>query len=786
MSDHNLYDQFKPDIQQQDGLKTRLLQLYGLFAAIVLVTILLFAYFVLNQLEQDIKTADLMLAQLIARQLDFASIADEDAEAALTEWLLDNEADQPALFLLVSPIGQRIATVGRDIELPNDPRWKSWQQQTILTLLDQPFDSMIVKDPNAQKWLFSFASFSNANRRIVIQRSAQTVFATSWLIKRGLFIIFLLFLVGGVLFWTYFSRQVMIPLGQLESFSGLIRWRGQARPDEQANLNQLSQRQDRIGSLARSLVAMEQDIGDRFIQLATLLEMSRTVASSLDVAEVIDRILDQVQQLFNVEQCAVVVLDKRGDVFRIRASRELSDGYVRQLRIAPSEPNSPSMRALRNQEPIQVSNTETDLAYAVFRERARKEGFQSTLAIPMQTHYSPQAVLLLYKAQPYRYSFSELELASSFAHHASIALENAALYARSDERLQEQTRRLEAIVESLNDGLILESMSGEILYCNQQAADLCQLSRRTARRKSSEALMAQLLSTAVSPSLPPTNQNEGERIFELTQEVDNGRLRDLRITMFNVTDANGELLGRGQLWQDITFDKELDRMKSTLLSTVSHELRTPLATIKGYASTLLASDVEWDAKSQREFLETISNETDRLTHLVKNLLDMSRIESGLLTMHCDLYSLNELINQVVQSYPPDVGERLTLTLDNQMPPVLMDIPRVGTAVRNLLENAIKYAPSDSRIELTTARENGDVHFTVRDFGPGVPTELQDRIFDRFFRADNRLTRQIGGTGLGLAICKGFIEAHDGRVWVEPAHPGAKFGFALPIEPQNDY
>jgi signal transduction histidine kinase len=97
-----------------------------------------------------------------------------------------------------------------------------------------------------------------------------------------------------------------------------------------------------------------------------------------------------------------------------------------------------------------------------------------------------------------------------------------------------------------------------------------------------------------------------------------------------------------------------------------------------------------------------------------------------------------------------------------------------------MENAVKYSPPDAPIEVATGRENGYLVLSVRDYGPGVPAELQDKIFDRFFRVDNRLTREVGGTGLGLAICKGFVEAHHGRVWVKAAEPGATFGFHLPV------
>jgi K+-sensing histidine kinase KdpD len=312
------------------------------------------------------------------------------------------------------------------------------------------------------------------------------------------------------------------------------------------------------------------------------------------------------------------------------------------------------------------------------------------------------------------------------------------------------------------------------------------MSRREMIQQPSDALIERILSTAVDSERAHTQFAEavsgmGSRVFDLEYKSRNGQTRDLRIHLFDVNDAHGELLGRGQLWQDITDDKEIDRMKSTLLSAVSHELRTPLASIKGYASTLLASDVEWDAESQTEFLQTISDETDRLTKLVKNLMDMSRIEAGLVEMNCELYSLVDLLNEVIHSFDPSLVDRLKINRANNLSPISMDVSRIGTVMRNLMENAAKYSLADSPIELTMDQQNGTALFSVRDYGPGVSPQFQDKIFDRFVRADNRFSQHVGGAGLGLAICKGFVEAHGGRIWVQSANPGAIFTFSLPIE-----
>ncbi len=769
----------KPD------LRVKLLRLYTLFATLVLLGVIFLGLFIRSRLENESRATNLVVTQALAQQLD-PKIDPLQLKEEMAPWLSVIAGEGPLAAFIVDPSQDVVAAFEQNMAFDTDGSLRSWQRTAWRTAHLDGDGSFITTAPDGQDWLYSYARLPQSTYSLIIEQPGAVAFATSQLFTLVLIGAVLIFSAGGIFSWIVLSNMLIKPLEDLVTYSERIRWRGQLSATEQGRINTLAQREDQLGDLTRSLQEMQVETEKRLVQLATLLKTSRIVASSLESREVIDNIFDQVEKLFAVSRSAVVVLDQRAGVFRIRASRGLSANYVSQLRIAPSEPNSPSMRALRNQTPIQVADTETDLAFIHLRERSRSEGFRSVLAIPLQTQHAPPAVLLLYRAVPYRYSFSEIELATSFGHHASIALENAALFAKTDERLQEQTRQLEAIVESLNDGLILESLSGEVLFYNQRVLAWLGLSHGQAKNKSSTELLELLLRKVVNAdeirqelrASPDQIQN---LTFDLSLDAQHNLARYLRIHHFDVTDVQGELLGRGQLWQDITQDKEVDRMKSALLSTVSHELRTPLATIKGFASTLLAEDVEWEAAAQREFLEAISNESDRLTRLVQNLLDMSRIEAGMLTIQCELYSLNDLLAEVVQSFSATHNGRIRTHPTPDLPPVWMDIPRIGTVIRNLIENAIKYSPLDSTVDISTFRQNNTVVLAARDRGPGIPAEFHDKVFDRFFRVENGLLRRVGGSGLGLAISQGFIDAHHGQIWVTDADPGALFAFSLPID-----
>lgn len=230
---------------------------------------------------------------------------------------------------------------------------------------------------------------------------------------------------------------------------------------------------------------------------------------------------------------------------------------------------------------------------------------------------------------------------------------------------------------------------------------------------------------------------------------------------------------------------ESDRLKSTLLSSVSHDLRTPLAVIKGAVTNLLDEAVAWDAVARRELLGAIDEETDRLNRLVGDLLAMSRIEAGALEAARDWQDLGELVATVVARLAPRYPlHQIVADVAAGLPPVRASYVQLDHVLTNLVENAARYAPPGTAIEIRAALADADagewLAVEVLDRGPGVPAELRERIFEKFVRAEPP-ERSARGSGLGLAICKGLIEAHAGRIWVE-ARPGggARFVFTLPV------
>lgn len=252
-------------------------------------------------------------------------------------------------------------------------------------------------------------------------------------------------------------------------------------------------------------------------------------------------------------------------------------------------------------------------------------------------------------------------------------------------------------------------------------------------------------------------------------------------------DQVAAIIERGRLRREaiqIEILRRTDDLRAALLSSVSHDLRTPLASIKAAASSMLQEDVQWDEEARRSFIDAIVRESDRLNHLVGNLLDMSRIEGGAIRPEKEWYPIDELIHDVLSHMQPTLQNHpVQVELAERLPPVALDYLQLDQVLTNLLENAARYTPAGSPIEVTTMRRDNDLLISIADRGPGIPSADLERIFDKFYRVSGIVQRTSStiGTGLGLAVCRGLIEAHGGHIWAENrAGGGAVFHLTLPL------
>jgi signal transduction histidine kinase len=229
--------------------------------------------------------------------------------------------------------------------------------------------------------------------------------------------------------------------------------------------------------------------------------------------------------------------------------------------------------------------------------------------------------------------------------------------------------------------------------------------------------------------------------------------------------------------------KRLNKMKSDFISAVSHELRTPLTSIKGYASILMTGKLGDVLPAQKERLEKIDKHSNNLVHLINNLLDIARIESGKVQMEMKDISIKEMLDSIVDIITPQVKEKnISLKINSgiKFDRLKVDQSQIERVFLNLLSNAVKFTPENGKVFIEINEKDDDIQFSIEDTGIGIPGQDTPKVFQEFYRADNALDQKIKGSGLGLSLVKKIVEAHKGRIWFNSElGKGTKFTFTLP-------
>jgi len=391
-------------------------------------------------------------------------------------------------------------------------------------------------------------------------------------------------------------------------------------------------------------------------------------------------------------------------------------------------------------------------------------------------------VLVLYYTTAQAFAETETRLLASYADQLATALENAGLY----EETQTQRVRLAQIFDSTSDGILLVSRAGEIQAANRQAGELLgfdassvigvRLSQLAAGRRSSTPGHDRVFDDLAAILEKPDQGDEGELELQRSGRTVHWAGRPIR-------DTAGATVGFTLTLHDVTHERQVSQMKTDFVSFVTHQLRTPLAGIKWMLE--LASQAPHVPAEAGSYVEDARTAAERLIGLVNDLLDISRLESGKLTVTLQPTSLGTLTRSSVDDLAAlirDKGLRLsTIGLDDG-PMVMADPQLLRQVIANLASNALKYTPSGGDISIRIERDNNRAaRWTITDSGIGIPKTALGRLFEKFYRADNVHTVETEGTGLGLYLVRLIIERLGGEVWCESEEGrGSAFIFTLPV------
>lgn len=368
----------------------------------------------------------------------------------------------------------------------------------------------------------------------------------------------------------------------------------------------------------------------------------------------------------------------------------------------------------------------------------------------------------------------DVRLLERMARNVGSIIANLQLY----KEVVEEREELLQTFESLTSGLILVSPKKLISQMNASARGIFGIEGEVVGKPYAEAIDDESLAAYFEAGL----NNEEPSPLEFTTVI-GGKERIYLVQGAGVQNEEGRTLGFVVILNDITDQKNLDRMKSSFVAMASHELRTPLTAIKGFVSTLLIDD-DFSLEERTEFYQIIDHECDRLTRLINDLLNTARIEANeSLTPTYGTVKINNLIDKVVIiQKQASARHNVYAKVEGDLPDIIGDEDKLDQILTNLLNNAIKYSPAGGDVILRAKIENGSIIFGVEDQGIGIPKEHLGKVFEKFHRVHNEDNRRIYGTGLGLFLVKHLVEqVHLGTIWAESeVGKGSIFWFKMPV------
>lgn len=335
-----------------------------------------------------------------------------------------------------------------------------------------------------------------------------------------------------------------------------------------------------------------------------------------------------------------------------------------------------------------------------------------------------------------------------------------------------------AIIENLTDGIILLNKKKQIEIINSPATELFNIGKKEAIGK----CFVDLLDIENIPEIKKILIDK-DRIRNIYREevatLDGLHLEITSVLLKDEIEEKGFLI----IIHDVTKEKLIEKMKTEFVSVAAHQLRTPLSAIKWTIRMILDGDVGEINEEQRELLEQTYISNERMIRLINDLLDVSRIEEGRLLYDQEDTRIEDVLDSVIEASQEMLrNKNMVLEVNKkETPKVKIDKEKMGVVIQNLLENAIKYTEQGGKIKITLDNDEKNVIFKIEDSGVGIPKSQQDRIFTKFFRAENVTRMETNGTGLGLYTTKNIVQAHKGQIWFESEeNKGTTFYFTIPI------
>ncbi|MFQ3549949.1 MAG: ATP-binding protein [Armatimonadota bacterium] len=512
----------------------------------------------------------------------------------------------------------------------------------------------------------------------------------------------------------------------------------------------------------------------------------------LELDETLKRLVTKISMILQAEKAVVMLYDKENNcLYASKPAVGLTDDELSILKLKSDLGVSGEVFSTRN--PVIIYDAENDPR--TDKNIVNAIGIKNGVCVPLvveKRNFDTNQVSeiqtigvmhVFNKKYGNVFIQEDVNLLTRLANNAASIIASAQIYRAVIQEKQE----LAHVLESVNTGLVMVNKDGKILQINPAGRRFLGIDENLKLNKDYRIIIDQpIVQDLIGKAIAGDADVRDEIILPDYMSTDENE-KVYQIQSSPVRDDNQEKIGVLLIFNDITETRSIERMKTAFVSTVSHELRTPLTSIKGFIGTLL-NDEEgfYDRDTTREFYNIIYQECERLTRLINDLLNVSRIEAGkALELNLTEINLEDIVRKVV-SIQKSYADKHTFVIDfpDDIPPIYADADKVDQILTNLIHNAIKYSPDGCDINIQGSFKDGYVQIKISDNGIGIPKEQLERIFERFHRVDNRNTRKAGGTGLGLYLVKHLVAAHKGRVWAESEiGKGSTFFVELPIKAQ---
>jgi signal transduction histidine kinase/DNA-binding response OmpR family regulator len=498
--------------------------------------------------------------------------------------------------------------------------------------------------------------------------------------------------------------------------------------------------------------ASAEDLASRLHALEAMALVGRTVTSLLDLDKVLTTVIEAAVRLTGAEEGSLLLVDDESGELYMRASKNFDEEFARTYRLHIRD--SLAEQVISSGTPVIVDGSST-------QENLTSSDIHSLIYVPLLLRGRVIGVLGVDNRKAGRsLTNQDKDVITAMADYAAIAIENAGLFHRSET----ERNKLETILTKSENGVIVTDPEDRLLLINRAAKKMFGVSGKLIGRPVVEIFEDEKLTNLLC------TKGKLPRLDEI--EVDEGQFYSAQRTPI-------EGVGQAVIFHNITYLKELDRIKSEFVTTVSHDLRSPLTAVLGYLELIERAGAV--NEQQGEFIRRAQMSVTQITDLVNDLLELGRVEAGL-DMAKEDTPLTVLARYAVEGLRGSAeAKEITLEVDLQefTPLVNGDPVRLRQMIGNLLDNAIKYTPERGIVSLTVEAEGDQVILRIRDTGVGIPQADQPFLFDKFFRASN-VPEDLPGTGLGLSIVKSIVDNHGGRIWVDSKlGEGTTFTVVLP-------